>query len=84
VPEPAATATGPTTFASRREQLVLATKALDLLLPRDRDLVKWSGEGLSTEEQARRLDLSAEAAGRARRRALDRFRKAFRLVSGAP
>jgi RNA polymerase sigma factor (sigma-70 family) len=82
VGEPPGSRTGPSTFAARREQIVLATKALDLLLPRDRDLVRWSGEGLTTEEQAERLGISAEAAGRARRRALTRFRKTFRLVGG--
>jgi len=80
VPEPAADGTGPSTFAARREQVVLATKALDLLLPRDRDLVRLAADGLGTSEQAERLGLSVEAAGRARRRAFDRFRKAYELV----
>ncbi len=83
VPEPPGTRTGPSTFASRREQLALAVKALALLLPRDRDLVTWDAEGHSVAELAQRLAISHEAAERARRRALERFRKAYRLVAGA-
>jgi DNA-directed RNA polymerase specialized sigma24 family protein len=82
VGEPAATGTGPSTFASRRELLALTTRALDLLLPRDRDLVRWSAEDVSLEEQAARLGVGYEAAGKARQRALERFRKTFALVSG--
>lgn len=82
VPEPPSTRTGPSTFASRREQLALAVKALAVLLPRDRDLVTWNAEGLSIADLAERLDLSHEAAERARLRALERFRKAYRLVAG--
>lgn len=79
--EPAGSATGPSTFASRREQLATAVRALALLLPRDRDLVRWHSEGVDLDEQARRLGIGYDAAERAHLRALDRFRKAFRLVS---
>lgn len=82
VGEPAADATGPSTFAARREMIALAAKALDLLLPRDRDLVRWSSEGVPLEEQAERLGIAYEAVGKARQRAVDRFRKTFALVSG--
>lgn len=78
--EPAASETGPSTFAHRRELLVLAARALELLLPRDRELVVGYANGLSTGELAQRLGLRPEAAQKARVRALDRFRKAFRLV----
>ncbi|MCK6481950.1 MAG: hypothetical protein L6R43_17925 [Planctomycetes bacterium] len=83
VREPPSDATGPSTFASRREQIGLVMKALDLLLPKDRDLVRWSADGVDVEETARRLGLGYEAAGKARQRALDRFRKSFELVSGS-
>jgi RNA polymerase sigma factor (sigma-70 family) len=82
VGEPVADATGPSTFAARRELIALTVRALDLLLPRDRDLVRWSADGMTLEEQARRLDVGYEAAGKARQRALDRFRKTFALLSG--
>lgn len=82
VREPAVRRTGPSTFASRREQLALAVKALAALLPRDRDLVSFHAEGLTIQETADRLGLSYDAAERARARALERFRKAFRLIEG--
>lgn len=83
-PEPAATATGPSTFAARRERVLLVARVLDALLPRDRDLVRWTADGVPLDEQAARLDLAYEAAGKARQRALERFRKAFALASGEP
>lgn len=79
--DPASTATGPSTFASRREQLRLAASALATLLPRDRDLVRWSSEDMPLEEQAARLGLAYDAAKQARLRALERFRKAFELAT---
>jgi len=84
VGEPVADGTGPSTFAARREMIALAAKALDLLLPRDRDLVRWSSEGVPLEEQADRLGIAYEAVGKARQRAVERFRKTFALVSGSP
>ncbi len=82
--EPAADATGPSSFAARRELIALAAKAMDLLLPRDRDLVRWSSEGVALEEQAERLGIAYEAVGKARQRAVERFRRTFALVSGGP
>ena len=82
-PLPAGTLTGPATRADRREQLTLAVRALDLLLDRDRELVRLSCQGLSTAEIAGRLELSPEAAARARLRAIERLRKAYQLVSRA-
>jgi RNA polymerase sigma factor (sigma-70 family) len=81
VREPAGTQTGPSTYASRREQLELAVRALALLLPRDRDLVRWHTEGMSLDEQTHRLGVSYDAAERAHLRALERFKKAFQVVS---
>lgn len=81
VSAPPRRATGPSTYASRREQHDLAVKALALLLPRDRALVRGHAEGLSVGEQAARHGISPAAAQRARLRALDRFRKAFTVLS---
>jgi RNA polymerase sigma factor (sigma-70 family) len=80
--EPAVRRTGPSTFASRREQLTLALQAVTMLLPRDRDLVTWHAEGVDADTVAARLGTSRDAADRARRRALERFRAAFALISG--
>ncbi len=79
--DPAGTGTGPSTFANRRELLLKATMAMNALLPRDRDIVRWTTEGLSIDEQASRLEISREAAARAQNRALERLRKAYSLVS---
>lgn len=75
------TATGPITFADRREHLILAARAIALLLPRDRDLVRWSSEDVDVDTIARRLGISRDAAVRARSRALERLRKTFLVVS---
>ena len=75
------TGTGPSTFAFRREILLLVTKAMALLLPRDRDIVRWMIEGIAVKEQAARQGLSHEAAARAQSRALERLRKAYRLLT---
>lgn len=76
----AASQTGVSTFAHRREQLVLATRALALLLPRDRQLVELAAEGLSNEELGERVGLSAAAAAKAKVRAIERLRKTHLLV----
>ncbi len=79
---PPTTRPGPATFASRRELLVLAVKALDALPPRDRDLVRWASEDMPLEEQAAKLCVSYGAAQRAGLRAAERFRKTFRFFAG--
>lgn len=79
----AASQVGPATFAFRREQILLATKALAALLPRDRDLVTWTAAGLKAPDLAARLNLSEDAAEKARERALARLRKAFLLLQNA-
>lgn len=71
---PQATAVGPRTFAQRREELALVTKAIDLLLPRDRDLVLWAAEEVPIAEQAARLGVAPEAARKASERAMERLR----------
>jgi RNA polymerase sigma factor (sigma-70 family) len=78
----AASVTGPSTFAVRREQLALAAKSLALLLPKDRTLVEGIAAGQSTQDQATQLGLSVPATESARKRALERLRKTFKLVAG--
>jgi len=75
------TATGPGTFAGRREALILVTQALELLPPRDRELVRWTADEVPLQEQAERLGIGYDAVERARARALDRLRKAYSIVS---
>lgn len=79
----AAPGPSPSSVAGNREALSLAAKVLAALPPRDRDLVRWMGEGIAITEQAVRMGVSYEAAQRAGRRALDRFRKTFVLFQKA-
>lgn len=84
VQEPASGGTGPGTRAGRDEDARLAAAALDLLLPRDRDLVEWLVAEIPLEEQAARLGISYTAARQSRHRALARFRDAYAVtVRGA-
>lgn len=78
--ELADTATGPVTFAQRREMLVQAARAAALLLPRDRQIVQWTIDGLDARRIGEHLGLSEAAADKARQRALERLRQAFELV----
>ncbi|HLO39737.1 MAG TPA: sigma-70 family RNA polymerase sigma factor [Phycisphaerales bacterium] len=78
--ELADTATGPATFAFRREQLILATRAMAMLLPRDREIITMMSEGLQGAQIAERLGVSLDAAEKARTRAVERLRKAFELL----
>lgn len=70
-------ATGPSTFAARREQLVFAAQALAALSSRDRELVQRSIEGVSIQGLADSLGVSYDAAARSRLRAFARLRKAY-------
>ena len=54
VGEPAATSTSPSAFASRREQLDIALRALALLMPRDRDLIRWTCEDATSSRASPR------------------------------
>lgn len=72
---------GPATLAERRDLLVRAARAIEVLYPRDRDLVRAIVEDEPLEDLARRLGVGYEAAKRARLRALTRFRKAFELLA---
>ncbi len=80
--EPAVSGAGPATRADRREQLALVTRVLDALPERDRLLVQWSSQNVPLEEQAVRLGATYGATQRAGVRALERFKKAFRLAAG--
>ncbi len=77
---PEARLTGPATFADRRARLEIATSALALLPARDRELVEAICRGLSIDETAERLDITAAAAQRARLRAQERFKKTYELA----
>jgi RNA polymerase sigma factor (sigma-70 family) len=76
----AASVTGPSTFAVRREQVSVAAIALDMLLPRDRELIETMCQGLSIDDQAQQLGLTYDATERARARAVERFQRTFRLA----
>ncbi len=77
--EPISSRTGPLTFAERRDQVDVAMQALATLLPRDQELLELERQGATVEEIATALDLTPGSAGRARLRALDRFRRAYDL-----
>jgi len=79
--DPAASMTGPVTFADRRESLSTAMRALDTLRPRDREIIQLVSRDVSLAEIAETLDLSYDAAQQARARALERFRKAFTVLA---
>ena len=64
-------------IASRKELVALARKALGRLGERDQKLMGWLCEDLSIDAIAAHLEVSYDAAERARLRALDRFRKKF-------
>jgi RNA polymerase sigma factor (sigma-70 family) len=78
--EPGARRTGPATAADRRERLDLATRALGALPARDAELVRHVVRGVTVAESAERLGIGAEAAQRARLRAVERLRKVFALA----
>ena len=75
--EPPATGTSPSSFANRRDRLVLVSRALSTLPPRDREMIQLSSAGLSIGEIAEKLDLAYDTAARARLRAFERLKKAY-------
>lgn len=79
--DPTASQTGPRTFAERREQLALAMRAVSTLGERDRTLIEAVVQDTSISALAQQLGVSEAAAQRARLRAVDRFRRAFRALS---
>lgn len=79
--DPSGTLTGPATFADRRERLLLAVQALEILSDRDRAIVQLVREQCSTDEIAAALDLTHVAAEKARARAMERFEKTYTLLA---
>lgn len=78
---PAAAQQGPTTFAGVREQVEVAARAIATLPPRDAQIVELIRAGADVEDVARELGVSYAAAQRARLRSIERFRKAFELLT---
>ncbi|MFT5476730.1 MAG: RNA polymerase sigma factor (sigma-70 family), partial [Planctomycetota bacterium] len=79
--DPAGSSAGPFTFAERRDQLELAARAVDALLPRDQKIVAMLQAGRAVAEMATVLEISRDAAERARLRAIERFQAAYRLLA---
>ncbi len=73
--------TGPSTFAERRELVGIAERALLLLPERDQEILRLQSSGATCAEIGARVGLSPDSADQARRRAIERFRKAFELVT---
>ena len=78
--DPVAQQTGPVTRAERSEQLDLAALAMEGLPPRDRELVRLMTRDVPIAATAERLGMSEAAAQRARLRAVERFRKIYRIL----
>lgn len=81
---PAAEQRGPTTFAGVREQVELAARAIATLPSRDAQIVGLIRQGADVDAVAEALGVSYAAAQRARLRAIERFRKAFELLTRRP
>lgn len=77
---PPAHTAGPRTRAERKDDLDLANQALAMMLPRDREILLAASRDESDAEIAAALGIQVEAAGRARLRALDRFRRTFEVL----
>ena len=82
--DPGDDATGPATWADRRDRLRLATRAMDGLPPRDREILRYVARGADVADIAAGLNLSPAAAQRARHRALERFRKVYDVLRRGP
>ena len=82
---PPARITGPQTFAQRREHLSTAARVISALPERDQVIASMITRDLSIDEIAAELDVSYEAAQRARLRTIERFGKLYVLATeGAP
>lgn len=73
--------TGQVTYAMRREAIDLAARAIAGLLERDQEIVRATVEGESIESLAKRMKMTYDAAEQARRRAMERFKKAYDLLA---
>lgn len=76
----AANQRGPATWATLREHVDLAVRALHMLPERDRRLIELLRDGADIDATAAALELTPGAAQRARLRAQERFRKVFELL----
>jgi RNA polymerase sigma factor (sigma-70 family) len=74
---PPAKGPGPSTVAGQREEIDSVLEAIAALSPRDQEILRLWREGLDTSEISRRLEISRDAAERARSRALERLRQAL-------
>lgn len=81
--EPSTRRAGPRSLAETREKAERILAAIATLSPRDQDIVRRVAEGASDLDLARELAIGAEAAARARRRALDRLRRAYEILERA-
>jgi len=80
--EPVATGTSPSSFAGRREQIVLITRALNSMRERDKQMLQRWASGATIEQMAGEFELTYDAAKRARLRAMERLQKLHRLMFG--
>lgn len=78
---PAASQTGPSTFAMRRERYELAMRCIPVLSARDQAIIEKIGDGCGIDELAEHLGVSRDAAVQARLRALKRFEKVLELAT---
>jgi RNA polymerase sigma factor (sigma-70 family) len=77
IPDPSS---GPVTRADRSELQLRITKAMAMLLPRDREIVRLSAEGSTTEDLSQHLEITKESASQARLRAFGRLKKAYQVL----
>lgn len=77
IPDPRS---GPVTRADRRDLELRITRAMAMLLPRDRDIIRMAAEGATTEALSQHFEVSKDSASQARLRAFDRLRKAYHLL----
>lgn len=80
--EPVSPGRGPATFAQRRDLLAIAAQAVDVLLPRDQQIVAMIHDGLTVPEMSEQLSLTVETTRRTKQRAVERFRQAYELIAG--
>ena len=75
---PPARAPGPATGASQKDEVEAALRAIATLSQRDREILQWLKEGVEPDEMADLLGVSLDAARQAKRRAIERFRDAYK------
>lgn len=78
--ERSAAGAGPATLAILREEVLICSRAISLLLPRDQRIMGLVAADCSIDEIARDLGISQDAAQQARYRSLSRFRKVARML----